>query len=256
MVDLYEDFSEFYDLYVGDWLEDYHIYFDHTKTIQTPVLEVGAGSGRLTIPLAQSGISVVAVDISSSMLAILESRLAEQPAKVRQRIQVVEADAGELSMGTQYDLILVPFYTFNYFLTPQAQIAALDRFRAHLAQHGRLLIDAFIPVSRIADCPSDPVLRTDTIDPRSGDRAQGWNTYRIDQEHQIEHRTHLFVRTQRDGQTVKKRFTTQRRYFFPPEMEDLFLNRGLSVENVFTGYKGGKPNAWSEQLLYVLKHNS
>ena len=74
------------------------------------------------------GSRIVAVDISPSMLAILDSRIAEQPAEVGWRIQIVESDVCELALGAQYDLVMVPFYIFNYLLTEEAQNAALDGF--------------------------------------------------------------------------------------------------------------------------------
>jgi SAM-dependent methyltransferase len=249
--DVYEDFSEFYDLYVGDRLDDLPLYLDYARSARTPVLEIGAGSGRLTLPLAQAGIPVVAVDISPSMLAILESRLAEQTAQVRQRVQVVLADACELELAARYDLILIPFYTFNYFLTPEAQRAVLERCHAHLSRQGRLLIDVFIPLSRLRDCPTEPLLRVDTVDPRTGSKVRGWNVYSIDKERQIEHRKHIFEVTPPDGIVRRKEFNVQRRYFFPAELERLFAS--FVIEDVFTGYKREPASASSEQLLYVLR---
>ena len=220
--------------------------------MQSAVLEIGAGSGRLTIPLAQAGVSIVAVDISSSMLAILNRRLAEQPADVRQKIQIVEADVCELSLGERYDLIIVPFYTFNYFLTHKAQKTALERMHGHLSQSGQLLIDVFIPWSRIEYCSPEPVPKVDTIDQRTGNRVRGWNIYTIDQKAQMEHRRHHFEVVQPNGMAHKREFTVQRRYFFPSALEALFSNSGFSVEDVFTGYQREPPDANSEQLLYVL----
>ena len=97
--DVYKDYSEFYDLYVGDRLVDLPFYLDYARSAQTPVIEIGAGSGRLTLPLARAGVRMVAVDVSTSMLAILKSRLAEESSEVRHRVEVVEADASELNLG-------------------------------------------------------------------------------------------------------------------------------------------------------------
>ena len=81
--DVYQDYSEFYDLYVGDRLIDLPMYQGYAATSKTSILEIGAGSGRLTIPLACEGYDVVAVDISPSMLAILGEKLTKQPVEVR-----------------------------------------------------------------------------------------------------------------------------------------------------------------------------
>lgn len=217
------------------------------------MLEIGAGSGRLTVPLAESGVSVVAVDVSPSMLAILERRLAEQPDEVRRRVRVVETDARELDLGSHHDLIIVPFYTFNYLLTPQDQQVALERLRSHLSPEGWLLMDVFVPVGRLAEPTHGPVLRVDTVDPSTGSRVRGWNSYRIDRDRQIEQREQLFEVTPQTGEVRWRTFTVERSYTLPEQMEGLLAPCGLSIEDVTTGYAGERPAAESEQLLYVLR---
>ena len=51
-----------------------------TKDVPGPVLELGAGTGRLTFPFLERGYEVVASDLSPDMLAILDQRLAEPEA--------------------------------------------------------------------------------------------------------------------------------------------------------------------------------
>src|SRR5690606_17966234 len=50
------------------------------------ILELGAGSGRVTIPLARAGYEVVAVDASKPMLARLRERVARLPTRIANRI--------------------------------------------------------------------------------------------------------------------------------------------------------------------------
>ncbi len=251
--DVYEEYSEFYDLYVGDRSVDLPFYLEHARSAQTPVIEIGAGSGRLTLPLARAGVRMVAVDVSPSMLAILKSRLAEESSDVRRRVEVVEADASELNLGIRSDLIMVPYYTFNYFLTPQVQGRALRRFSDHLSPRGCLLVDLFTPLRRIESRSTEPVLIVDKTDDTTGNRVRGWETYRIDEESQMEHRTHRFEVTQHDGRVRKSEYTIRRRHFFRPEIEKLFSDNGFSVDDVSTGYVGGQPEPSSEQLMYLLR---
>jgi len=57
-----------------------------------PVLELGAGTGRISLPLAQDGVVVHALDADARMLGALRSKMAGEPPDVRDRITVVEAD--------------------------------------------------------------------------------------------------------------------------------------------------------------------
>ena len=61
-MDPYQDFAPFYDLYVGDRPDDVRLYVDYAKRIDGPILEIGAGTGRVTLPMARGGSQVVAVD--------------------------------------------------------------------------------------------------------------------------------------------------------------------------------------------------
>ena len=253
--DIYGEFSAFYDLYVGDWLGDLPLYLEHANRIQSPILEVGAGSGRLTVPLARSGHEIVAVDISPSMLRLLGARLEKEETNVRGRVRIVETDLCDLDLASQYDLILVPFYTFNYLLTPRRQLAALCRLRHHLASGGRLLVDVHTPRRRLMQPTREPALRLDTVDPATGDLVRGWNSYRIDEQLQIEHRTMSFEVTRQDGTVRECTFVVQRRYDFSGHLKELFHDSGFSVENVATGYEGATPVDDSEQLLFTLTHS-
>src|SRR4030042_4510591 len=143
-------------------MDDLAFYLEYANASNTPVLEIGAGTGRLTIPLARGGVRVVAVDISSAMLSRLKSRLALEPVDVRARVEIIESDICRLILSKVYDLIIVPFYTFNYLLTPSACDAALDNIATRLSLNGSLLIDVFVPLRLIEQCPASPVPRVDT----------------------------------------------------------------------------------------------
>ena len=252
-MDVYSSFAEFYDVYVGDWLEDLPFYIECAKRSGGAILEVGAGSGRLTIPLARDGFDVTAVDVSASMLRILRSRLAEEPPEVAGRVTLLEADVCELGLDAEYELVMVPFYTFNYLLTTDAQRAALQRIQTHLAPSARAIIDVFVPHDRIANCPKGAVLCVDTTDLRTGCRVRGWNVYCMDLEKQVEVRNHIFEVTEPGGTITKKQFVTRRRYFFKNEIESRFLDNGLTVDAVYEDYQQAPATEQSAHLVYVLR---
>lgn len=252
MLDIYADFSRFYDMYVGDWLEDLPFYLEYAKGLTTPLLEVGAGSGRLTIPFAKAGYSVVAVDVSSSMLDTLRSHLHNESADVQARVEVINADMCVLELGCEYELIIVPFDSFNYLLTPQSQEAALKRLSLHLAPQGCVLLDVFLPFKRIEQCPEEPVQRVDTVDPTTGNKVRGWNVYSMDKGRQIETRQLIFEVTTANREVSKKEFTLRRRYFYPSELEKLFSDNGFIIEDTSRNYKK-ECQSDSEQLQYVLR---
>jgi hypothetical protein len=159
-----------------------------------------------------------------------------------------------LSIGRTFDLIFLPFYTFNYLLTPADQRAAILRLKTHLAPTGSLILDVLIPLSRLRNCPAGPVLQADRMCLETGRRFRAWNSYHFDLTAQLEIRRHRFELEAASDDTRVAEFETRRRYSFRAELARLFGECGFDVESVTSGYEGQPAVADSEQLLYVLRH--
>jgi hypothetical protein len=158
-----------------------------------------------------------------------------------------------VALAKAFDLILVPFYAFNYLLTPERQKQALNTVAAHLTVKGNALIDVFLPLRHIRQCPDEPVLRVNRRDETTGNDVRGWNRYAMDTERNVETRIHRFEITPPSGAAYEREFTTQRRYFFPEELESLFTDAGLAIEAGYSGYKREPVTPNSEQMLYVVR---
>lgn len=97
-----------------------------------PVLDVGAGAGRVALELARSGHEVSALDRDRVLLAALAERGAGLP------IETVCADARRFSLPRRYPLMLVPMQTIQLLGGQDGRRAFLLRARAHLAAGGML----------------------------------------------------------------------------------------------------------------------
>lgn len=104
------------------------------------VLELGAGTGRLTVGLAVRGLSVVGVDISPVMLAQAEARVAALPDDVRGRIELVRGDMTALSLKRTFDLVMLPFFTLAHVPTGAAWKNTFAVAAKHLAPGGRVAV--------------------------------------------------------------------------------------------------------------------
>ncbi|WP_030662756.1 daptide-type RiPP biosynthesis methyltransferase [Streptomyces rimosus] len=104
-----------------------------------PVLDLAAGSGRLTLPLLAMGREVTALDLSRSMLALLRERLAQAPAPLAERCTVVQGDMSDFSLHRRFPVIVLG--TTSVSLLDQAGRARLfASVRAHLEPGGRFLL--------------------------------------------------------------------------------------------------------------------
>jgi SAM-dependent methyltransferase len=110
-----------------------------------PVLELGAGTGRITLGIAQDGVAVHALDADRAMLDRLQQKLAGQPPEVRERVTVTAGDMRAFSLGERFALIIAPFRAFLHNITEDDQLACLARVREHLRPGGGFAFNVFHP---------------------------------------------------------------------------------------------------------------
>jgi SAM-dependent methyltransferase len=98
------------------------------------VLDVGAGTGRITLDLAREGSRVVALDREPELLDELTVRAAGLD------VETVLADAREFSLPERFALIIVPMQTIQLLGGAEGRRMFLKRARAHLTGAGVLAI--------------------------------------------------------------------------------------------------------------------
>lgn len=136
----------FYDIvHTGSFLDDLDWYRARAREAGGPVLELGAGTGRITIPMAQDGASVCALDADAAMLAALRRRLGALPADVQARVTTVAGDMRSFQLDRRFALVIAPFRAFLHNVTPDDQAACVQRVYAHLEPGGRFAFNVFHP---------------------------------------------------------------------------------------------------------------
>jgi SAM-dependent methyltransferase len=142
-----------HDLECGAYGEDLALWRALAGAAGGPVLDVGAGTGRVTLDLARGGVAVVAVDADATLLETLEHRAAGLP------VETVVADARELALGRQFSLVIVPMQTLQLLEGPCGRAAFLRRALDHLEPGGLLaaaLADAVKCFDEEHDLPPPP----------------------------------------------------------------------------------------------------
>jgi SAM-dependent methyltransferase len=101
------------------------------------VLELGCGTGRLTLPIAQHGIDIVGADLSRSMLDAARARVAAAEVDMT----FVQADMRHFDLPGRFSTILIPGNSLLHMLTIEELKQCLTGVRRHLAPGGRLVFD-------------------------------------------------------------------------------------------------------------------
>jgi SAM-dependent methyltransferase len=138
-----------HDVECGDYREDLALW--RSLAGAGPVLDVGAGTGRVSLDLAARGVPVVALDADAELLAALEERAAGLP------VETVCADARSFDLGgRRFEAIFVPMQTLQLLGGPEGRAAFLRCARAHLAPSG-------IVAAALADALESFTAETDAL---------------------------------------------------------------------------------------------
>ena len=152
------------DLYDIEYDHDYDLPFwlALVEREEGPVVEWGAGTGRLAVPLAEAGYDVTAVELSESMVEVGHRKTSAA--------RWVPGDMRNARLGRRYGLAVCAFNSFLCLRTPDDALDFLSNARAHLAPGGLLGIEvsAFTP-EELSDITSGgPALRHDFTRNRPG----------------------------------------------------------------------------------------
>lgn len=99
------------------------------------ILDVGAGTERLAIPLYESGYSITAIDASNPLLDVLRSKGSTS------RIHTIHARLQDLALKDQFDFVCYVLSVFCYLTTEGELDAAIDAICRHTKPTGKILVD-------------------------------------------------------------------------------------------------------------------
>jgi SAM-dependent methyltransferase len=121
-----------HDLECGRYAEDLPVWRALAARHGDPILDIGAGTGRVALHLARAGHAVTALDREAELLEELERRAGELP------VRTIVADACAFSLSQRFALCLVPMQTLQLLGGPRPRAAFLACAARHLRPGGRL----------------------------------------------------------------------------------------------------------------------
>ncbi len=229
----YTRVARFYDAENADKTDDLQLYSELAEENKGDILDVGCGTGRVLIHLAQQGHQVHGIDNDRAMLDRLERNL-EQTALLDDKISAIHADVLKHEYQSRFALILLTYNVMMHFHEQDRQIALLSKLRRWLADDGLLVID--LPNAGPAFASPDteaPALERTFLDPETGHMIMLQSVSFIDRARQLLHVDWIYDIIDGDG-SVKRLFAPHRlRYFFLAELKLLLQRCGLGLAAVY-----------------------
>jgi SAM-dependent methyltransferase len=225
----YDAIARLYDAWSRSVTEDIPFYVEEALASGGPVVELGVGTGRIAVPIAEAGIDVVGVDSSEGMLRVCRERA--RAAGVEDRLDLRLGTLGDPPVDGPVPLVVCPFRSYLHLRDDASRRHALASVRALLAPGGRFVFDVFTPAR---DDIEDTHGRWLEREPGIFERAD-WDTRA---------RTLTLSVRGRDGES-----TMALAWLSPGEWRRLLERAGFEVEACYgwfdrSLYAGGEDSIW------------
>jgi SAM-dependent methyltransferase len=231
--------------------DDVSFFRDLANRAGGPVLELGCGTGRVAIPLAEAGFDVVGLDRSAPMLAVAAERRRALSADVRRRLRFVEGDMTDFRLGRRFGLIFAAFRVFMFLADVEAQRSALAAIRRHLRPGGLLSIDIFDPrLDMLTPEPRPQTERREFRHPMAGNTVTASVVSRVN-DPVVQRFTALwrFAEEGPDGSLIREEFEElTMRWTYRYEMRHLLELSGFEIVSEFSDFAGSPPAYGGEQV--------
>ncbi len=177
--DPYSD-PDLYELEFADYHEDRTWYRDLATRSGGPVVELGCGTGRLTLPLARAGVAVVGVDRSAAMLTHLRTRLEQLPNEAAGRVTLERADFRTWEASRRYPLVILPFNAIHHCENLAEVVRTFSAARGALTPDGTFAYDAYLPTPALRSATGAPGAERWLRAPDTGQTLFSWEHSRWD----------------------------------------------------------------------------
>jgi SAM-dependent methyltransferase len=196
------------------------------------VLELGCGTGRLTMPVARTGARVVGIDRSAPMLARARQRLR----RARLSALLLRGDIRRLPFRrrTRFDLVMAPYGMLQSLTTDRDLRLTIDAVSGVVRRGGLFAIDLVPDLPRWAEYDRrvslagrrgrGQVRLTESV---RQDRTKGLTIF--DQEYE----------ERRAGRRISKHFALTFRTISVPQMRRRLEGAGFRIDAVLGDYEGG-----------------
>jgi SAM-dependent methyltransferase len=219
-----------------------------------PVLELGAGTGRVTLAIADAGIAIHALDASQAMLDALAAKLSRRPDRVRTLVTLVSADMRSFELAQRFALVICPFRAFLHNITDEDRLACLNRIHHHLRPGGRFAFNVFHPSLEYMAQHAGPLAGVwrwvGNYPLPSGGFVMRTEASRYDTVQQRVHSQIRYDEYSEDGSLGKTSLhRLELAYLYPADVRRLLTQAGFGSVIISAGFNGGELSRDTDEMV-------
>lgn len=163
---LYTNTAGYYDYDNRDIIkDDLDFYAEYANQTKGPILELGSGTGRVSLYLAEkTKRPIECVELSPVMIDRFKQKLESGYKHAREYINIHCADMGAFDLGQEFEYIIIPWRALQYLPEQEQTIACLQCVYRHLTKNGLFIFDIFKPRTYDAKWVGQEVISYDIVD--------------------------------------------------------------------------------------------
>ncbi len=239
---------ELYDLRTADVTEDVRFCVEMARTVGGPVLELGAGTGRVTLPLARTGLVVTGLETSRLMLQ--RARMKAEQLSSKLHVEWVEGDITNFALGgRKFRLILAPFNVLQELRDLNEMEKCLRCVAEHLEPTGKLVV--MVQPPRWEAIKVERRFLKSVYNPRTSELVNCYQSLEVDPVWQKLRGEYEYEIWDHAGHSRQMVAPFEGSYLTCPEMALLLRAAGLQLESAYGSFERDKLTAQSKQMIFV-----
>ena len=247
--DPYRAIPALYDLEHDQFDDDIACLMNFVISTGDPVLELGAGTGRLVVPIAEAGYRVTGIDTSASMLATARERV--DAAGVSDLVTLEELGMEEASSasGGPFGVVIASLNSLLHLESASAQRVALKQAFAALDPRGQLLIDVMNPTPATLTALEHQFILEGAWSQDDGSIVQKFSSRRVSAAEQLIETQLWYDITAPDGSLRRIPTSFTMRYLHRSELELMLEIAGFASWECYGSYELDPYDDQSERLI-------
>ena len=250
---VFDSVARYYDDEVTWFTDDVPFYTEYARQCGGEVLECACGTGRVLIPIAQTGIKVTGFDISDEMLRVARKKIEKLDQRTKDNIILLRADLAHFDLHKKFSFIFIAFRSFQSLLTRKEQGACLECVHNHLTDDGVFILDLFAPHHNLLAQEKRSMYLGRFYDKENGVyiTRHAEDHYNLANQTLKEERFYEWI--DKKGVFHQHIWTFELSYLFRYEAELLLEKYGFRVEDVFGDFKKSSYNYYSGEQIFVAR---
>ena len=181
-------------------------------------LELGIGTGRIALPLAERGVPVRGIDLSEAMVARLRAKSGGDA------IPVTIGDFATTRLDDRFTVVYLVYNTIMNLRSQDAQVTCFENAAAHLEPGGCFVVEVGVP--QLQRLPPDETAQPFTVTPT----RLGFDEYDVVHQGLVSH--HYWLAGDGRFESLSMPF----RYVWPAELDLMARLAGMRLRDRWAGW--------------------